>query len=169
MASRFAIWACLGRWTPKNASDHEITSDHLNKHRTMATPGKIRATSSIAGLRWPALRAVGLLPRSNRIRPKDQIKPMLSWRIGLAPRLASGTSGQGGSNATWACGSGTAASCYRPDTLVAPCKFMPCCRPGKDFVRSTLLLGPHKTTYGAAWLRQLPSRGTHLVLGAILV
>jgi hypothetical protein len=31
--------------------------------------------------RWPALRAVGEVPRSNRIRLKDQIKPMLFWRM----------------------------------------------------------------------------------------
>jgi hypothetical protein len=116
------------------------------------------------GSRWPALRAVGELPRSNRIRFEDQIKPMLFWRIGLAQRIRRAL---GARDAAMQRGTVGVAwlSCCRPDSLVAPCKFMPCCRPGKRFVKSNPLCGPHESTYGAAWPMQLPSRGTNLVSG----
>ena len=112
--------------------------------------------------RWPALRAVGELPRSNRIRLKDQIKPMLFWRIVLAQRLPSGTSGKGGSNATWECGSGRAAVVPRTRHSGRTLQVHPVVDRGWVLLEAIYPFGPHKTTYGAAWLRQLPSRGTNL-------
>ena len=111
--------------------------------------------------RWPALRAVGELPRSNRIRSKDQTKPMLFWRLALHSVFRRAHQAREEAMQRGSVGVGRQQSCCGPDTVVAPCKFMPCCRPGKGFVRSSLPFGPHKTAYGAAWLRQLPSRGTN--------
>ncbi len=119
--------------------------------------------------RWPALRAVGEVPRSNRIRSKDQNKASAFWRIGLTEQSSVGHFRQGSEALQRGCRGVGRQSAYRPDSLVAPCKFMPRCRPGKGFVSNDPFFGPHKGTYGAAWLKQLPSRGINLCPAAVLV
>ena len=124
--SRFAIWACLGRLNRQNAANDKLIHRQHSKSAdcSLRLPRIMLKEASYDGdtwpnprhklhrraFRWPALRAVGELPRSNRIGSRDQIKPMLFWRMGLAQP---GTSGKGGSSATWECGSGRAAVVLR--------------------------------------------------------
>jgi hypothetical protein len=184
MACRFAIWARLGRLRRQNASNDKPVLRLQSKSAdcSLRLPRIMLKETSYDGdtwpnprhklhrqaFRWPALRAVGELPRSNRIRSKDQIKPMLFWRLGLAHVFRRAHQAREEAMQRGRVAVGRQQSCCGPDTVVAPCKFMACCRPGKGFVRNNLPFGPHTTTYGAAWLRRLPSRGT-ISVGCVLV